>query len=89
MNVLLFSNNFKLLDRWQNALKNFNVTKITDVHALRKRVLEENTLLILDISSCEEDAISFLKPIVDADVYVIILDPHPKYEDTKRMLESG
>jgi len=89
MKVLLFSNNPKLLKRWQNALKNFNVTTVPTTDDLQEQTLDNNVVLILDIFSCEGDSISFLKSIIDRGVYVMILDPNPEYENTKQILEIG
>lgn len=89
MRTLLFSTDDGLLDRWKNSLKRFGPLQINDVETLYKEVLKEKSALIINLSSCGIDPISFLKPIVDAGAHVMVLDPNPEYERTKTILQAG
>ena len=89
MKVVLFSNDENLVDRWQNSLKVFNLIIVDDLETLYKEVVKEKSIVIVNLSACGDDTISFLKPIVDAGASVMVLDPNPKYENTKRILDIG
>ena len=89
MNVLIFSNSTKLLEKWKNALSSFHVKKIESIELLQDKISEEVSVVLIDIFSCGENPISFLAPIINAGAFVMVLDPYPKYENTKNFLELG
>lgn len=89
MKTLLFSDDLNLLDRWRNSLSSFEVLQIDSIETLYQEVLKEKSAVIVNLSACGKEPELFLKPIIDAEASVMILDPNPKYENTKKMVELG
>ncbi len=89
MRTLLYSTDLALLDRWKISLSSFDLMQINDVETLYKEVLKEESALIVNLSSCGDDPISFLKPLIEAKAHILILDPNPRFESTKKILQAG
>ncbi len=89
MRTLLYSTDEGLLDRWKMSLKNFELTQINDIETLYNEVLKEESALIINLASCGDNPIPFLKPLVEAKAHILVLDPNPRFENTKKILQAG
>jgi len=89
MNILLFSNDDNLLDRWKSSLNSFELILINDEESLYKELVKEKSVVIVDLLSCGDEPILFLKPIVDVGASVMLLDANPEFGNTKKILDIG
>ncbi|MEA3498704.1 MAG: response regulator transcription factor [Campylobacterota bacterium] len=89
MNILLFSNDDNLLDRWKNSLSDFDLVIMNSEESLYKEVIKERSVVIVDLLSCGGEPVLFLKPLAEAGASVMVLDSNPEFENTKKILDIG
>jgi DNA-binding NarL/FixJ family response regulator len=86
MEIILYSDDITLLVHWEKALKNENYKIIYDFESLKKL---QNSIIILNANSCQEDCKTFLNFIKIKNNKVLILDRVPELTIAKKLLKYG
>jgi len=86
MQIVLYSDDLNLITHWEKALDEEKFQSVDELEALKTL---QNSLIILNYSSCQKECKSLLAKVREQQNRVLVLDRAPELQNAKRLLKYG
>lgn len=89
MKVIVYFKDINLTDRYRNLLSSYSYKILNEYSELYSELQKESSIILMNIDDCNEDFNSCIKPLVELNAYLMILDHSPTYEKGKELISIG